>query len=118
MVNTLGCDRTPPAPSVDAAKGTVTVVIQTSKAVPKTVLVKEFADGTSLEAVMRSIDQIPVEISGSGQTAFVQSMGDVATDATQGWTFKVDGEFANQGMGVTVLHPPTTVTWSFGEFEM
>jgi hypothetical protein len=30
-----------------------------------------------------------------------------------GWTFKVDGKLANQGIGSTTLTPPTTITWSY-----
>ena len=49
----------------------------------------------------------------SGRSA----IGDRATNSTDGWTFKVDQEFANQGIGSTSLNPPTTVTWSFGDFD-
>ena len=65
---------------------------------------------------MRSIKDVPVKVDGSGTTAFVDKIGERATDSTDGWTFKVDGEFANQGIGGTVLTPPTTVTWSFGAY--
>lgn len=114
----VGCDRTPPMPSADAPTGTVTVIIEFEDADSTTLSLENIADGSTLETVMRTITDLPMEISGAGQSAFVQSIAEVATDASQGWTFKVDGEFANQGMGVTVLHPPTTVTWSYGEFDM
>ena len=113
----VGCDRTPPPPTADAAVGVVTLEINSKDSAAQTVQVPDVAEGTTLESVMRMVDQIPVTVSGSGTTAFVDSIGDVKTDASQGWTFKVDGEFANQGIGQTVLHPPTTVTWSFGEFD-
>ncbi len=113
----VGCGQTPPPPSADAAVGVVTIEIQSEDAATQSIQVPDVADGTTLEAVMRMVEQVPVSVSGSGSTAFVDSIGDVKTDASQGWTFKVDGAFANQGIGQTVLHPPTTVTWSFGTFE-
>ena len=73
---------------------------------------------STIRAVMRGIDELTVNLSGSGSSAFVDSIGGLSTDASQGWTFKVDGEFANQGIGLTVLHPPTTVVWTYGSFEM
>ncbi|QEF97241.1 hypothetical protein Mal15_12800 [Stieleria maiorica] len=114
----VGCDRTPPPPAADANVGVVTIEIRSGDTDKQSIQVPDVADGATLESVMRMVDQVPVSVSGSGTTAFVDSIGDVQTDATQGWTFKVDGEFANQGIGQTVLHPPTTVTWSYGAFEM
>ena len=65
--------------------------------------------------VMGSIDQIPITMRGSGLTAFVDGIGDKSTSGSEGWTFKVDGQFANQGIGSTALSPPTTITWSYGD---
>ncbi|WP_197455449.1 DUF4430 domain-containing protein [Stieleria neptunia] len=113
----IGCGQTPPPPAADAAVGEVTLEIQPDDSISETIQVPDVADGTTLEAVMRMVEQVPVSVSGSGSTAFVDSIGEVKTDAGQGWTFKVDGAFANQGIGQTVLHPPTTVTWSYGAFE-
>jgi hypothetical protein len=96
----------------------VTIEIQTEDGSVETLEIADVAYGTTLETVMRSVDQVHVDLSGSGTTAFVRSIGEVEMDAREGWTFKVDGEFANQGIGRTVLHPPTTVRWSFGQFEM
>ena len=114
----LGCQSRPEPPAVDAEVGTVTVVIDDGGEEPIKVTVDNVPVGETLETVMRSIKEVPIELSGSGTTAFVDSIGEQKTDATKGWTFTVDGEFANQGIGQTVLHPPTTVDWSFGEFEM
>ena len=78
----------------------------------------EVVDGTSLETVMRSTDKCPIEISGRGSTAFVKSIDGIKNGGSKGWTFKVDGEFAQRGIGHTSLHPPTKIEWSYGEFEM
>ena len=64
---------------------------------------------------MQSIEGMPVGIHGSGITAFIHSIGGKSTSGTEGWTYKVDGQFANEGIGSTELSPPATITWEFGE---
>ncbi|MCA9138258.1 MAG: DUF4430 domain-containing protein [Planctomycetales bacterium] len=113
----VGCESTPPPPVAGAPVGVVTLEFN-SDGTSTSVQVPGVADGATLESVMRSVDQIAIELSGSGTTAFVQSIGNTKMEADKGWTFKVDGEFANQGIGQTVLHPPTTVQWTYGEFQM
>lgn len=110
---TLGCQR-PSPPAVTTSTATVTVEIKNGD-VSDSFQIENVASGTTLESVMRSIDQVPVTIHGTGLTAFVDSIGDRATSSSEGWTFKVDGEFAHQGIGSTQLTPPTTVTWSYGD---
>ena len=115
----LGCSRSAPVvapPANTGPTGIVTIEVRSNSAT-QTIDLPGIATGTLLEEVMRSIEEIPIKIEGSGTTAFVDQIGDQATNATDGWTFKVDGEFANQGIGSTRLNPPTTVTWSFGDFE-
>lgn len=113
----IGCGQTaPPAPPVGAKTGTVTVVVKPSAdADPTTNVIENVADGTTLESVMRQINGVSVQ--GSGTNAFVDSIGATETGAADGWIFKVDGEFANQGVGQTVLHPPTTITWTYGSYD-
>ncbi len=109
-----GCQKTllPPAPLPATATGTVTIEIESGDHT-QTFQVPDVAAGTTLESLMRSIDQVPITIHGSGLTAFVDGIGGESTSSSKGWTFKVDGEFANQGIGSTTLTPPTTITWSY-----
>jgi len=80
-------------------------------------VVRDVVQGTTLETVMRKVDQLDVMMTGSGETAFVYEIGGVATGVREGWTYEVDGEFANIGVGQFELEPPTTVRWSFGEMR-
>lgn len=73
----------------------------------------DVANGTTLEEVMRKIEQPEIVITGSGVTAFVQSMDGVATDTTRAWTYTVDGTFANEGIGSLELTPPQKIQWRF-----
>jgi hypothetical protein len=114
-----GCSRSTDVidpPTVEVASGTVTIKI-VGATETQSIEIPDVAQGTLLEAVMRSIKDVPIKIQGSGTTAFVDKIGDQATDSTDGWTFKIDDEFANQGIGSTSLSPPTTVTWRFRDFE-
>ena len=121
LTSIAGCPSTTTEPDVDpsdegASTGTVTVRIVSEAKAPTVIQVPDVADGTSLETVMRSLQEADIAISGSGTTAFVNSIQGKATSADKGWTFTVDGEHANQGIGQTVLHPPVEVEWSYGSF--
>ena len=109
-----GCNRS--APGIDSAvtRGIVTIEI-VGQTETQEIVIDDVAKGTTLEQVMRTITAIPIAVQGSGTTAFVDQIGDQATDNSGGWTFTVDGEFANQGIGNTFLSPPTKVTWRFGD---
>ncbi|TWU48055.1 DUF4430 domain-containing protein [Rubripirellula reticaptiva] len=107
-----GCQQQPAPIAVDAAKGTVTIEIVSADGT-KTYTVDDVSDGSTLEQVMRSAKDFPAEISGSGTTAFVSSIDGLSTSASEGWTYKIDDEFIHEGVGVTTLSPPTTVTWKF-----
>ena len=115
---TAGCRQSSPpvAPTPSSRVGTVTIEIE-SETANETLMIEDVADGTTVEEVMRRIDQIPVTIHGSGVTAFVDQLGETATSTDSGWTYTVDGEFANQGIGTTTISPPTTITWTFGGYE-
>ena len=83
----------------------------------KTLELSGIEAGTSLEQIMRSITDPVISIRGSGITAFVDQIGETKTSGREGWVFRVDGEFATQGVGSTTIDPPATITWSFGGME-
>ena len=112
----VGCSYQPPPPITGAPTGTVTLEIKSNDNV-QTIKIPNVAEGTTLEWVLKSIDEIPITLHGSGSTAFVEAIGETATSASEGWTFKVDGEWSDKGVGTTILHPPTTVTWTFGDWD-
>jgi hypothetical protein len=109
----LGCQKRPQPAVAQPSTGAVTIEILRGEAHIDSIEIENVATGTSLESLMRSIDDPPITIHGSGVTAFVHGIGDLATSGSDGWTFKVDGKFANQGIGSTTLTPPTTIRWSY-----
>ena len=105
---------TQPGNDPAAESGTVTLEIQGSDSA-KIIEIADVQTGTTLEQVMRSITQIPISIRGSGVTAFVDGIGEQTSIGNKGWVFRVDGIHANQGVGSTVLTPPATITWVYGD---
>lgn len=119
-----GCSREPAGapPAGDASDGNATepgpVTVEILRdGQSRSVTLDQVAHGTTVEEVMRSIDQFPVEIRGGGTTAFVDSIDGVATGADTGWTYQVDGEPAYEGVGAKRLAPPATISWSFGGWD-
>ena len=115
------CDRPaePRAAGPEVAAGPVTVKISLQEFDRDDVVIRveDVEDGTTVEALMRSLPDVRVKIRGSGTTAFVDSLAGVDTGPSSGWTYQVDGEFVNRGIGVTRLEPPATVSWSFKGWE-
>lgn len=81
------------------------------------VTLEGIAAGSTVESVMRSIQDPPIVLRGRGVTAFVESIGGIKTSATDGWTYRVDGEFADRGIGTTELVPPARISWRFGAWD-
>ena len=105
-----------PAPSESSDKKTGTVRFEfTVDGNTETLEVEDVAEGTTLETVMRGIEDPAIKMRGSASTAFVESIGENATTGTKGWVFEIDGEFANEGVGSIELEPPVTISWTYGE---
>lgn len=123
MCVALGCERSTPAtvqpPVIEdyPPTGEVTFEFVIDEETTKSYVVDNVASGTTLETLMRDLSSPKMEIGGEGTTAFVESIEGVATNATRGWTYTVDGEFATNGIGTTELDPPTTIVWKYTTFE-
>ena len=112
-----GCHSSAPAPPPSQSRvnsGAVVVEINHGDRT-ESLRIENVAEGTTVESLMRSIDKPQMTIHGSGTTAFLDSIGDKTTSSSEGWTYKIDGEFANEGIGSTTLSPPVTITWSYGD---
>ena len=99
-----------------ATTGTVKIEVELNDQI-HSLTMEGVASGTSLETVLRSVEEPKFIISGRDTTAFVKQIGDQSTGASEGWTFRIDGEFSNRGIGTAMLHPPATVTWKYGLME-
>ncbi len=106
----------PEQPSAATPTGTVTLEFVIDENT-KVLTIDDVHEGATLESVLLGVTDPVVSVRGSGTTAFVDKIGDVATSANEGWTFSVDGEWANEGVGSIKLQPPTTVRWEFGSWD-
>lgn len=119
LLFSAGCSRTaePIAESnTESTVGTVTIVIQ----MPDGEVRQDFesvASGTTIADLMAKIESPKVTMIGSGDTAFVKSIGQLGTDAGKGWTFRVDDQWADSGVGAYRLDPPATIQWTHGSFD-
>lgn len=107
-----GCSAQLATTAPDAATGTVTVAVVIGDDI-KVWSIDDVTAGSTLEDVLRSADDFPIEISGSGTTAFVNSIAGKATSASEGWTYSVNGTQAPAGIGSTIITPPATIRWTF-----
>ncbi|WP_236618273.1 DUF4430 domain-containing protein [Rhodopirellula europaea] len=107
----------PPVIEDYAPTGEVTLEFVIDEDTTKSYVVDNVAEGSTLEALMGNLSAPKMEIGGEGATAFVNSIEGVSTNATHGWTYTVDGEFATKGIGTMELNPPTTIVWKYTTFE-
>ena len=114
--STSGSTRKISAEITDGVTGTVTVEIDSSGQT-QTIVLDQVPQGETVETLMRQITDCKVVITGSGTTAFVQQIGDQATGSSEGWTYTIDGQRANRGIGSTTLTPPATVKWNYGAYS-
>lgn len=113
--STTDTAQTPPQ-SASALTGTVTIQIN-AEGIDQKFQVTDVASGTTVAKVMRQVDGLELDIVGDGEMTFMNSIAGKSTSTTEGWTYTVDGEFAEVSIGAKELSPPTTVEWKFGDWE-
>jgi len=113
-----GCSSTatPPTATEAIKPGPVTVVIELGSE-QKSHQFDEVQPGTTIAELMAQIEDPLVRLTGSGSMAFVESIGELGTDRGLGWTFRVNGEWADRGIGAFPLEPPAEIRWTHGAFE-
>lgn len=116
----VGCSgSTPPidrSAATDIPSGTVTVVIPVGDQTVRHEI-ESVPEGTTVAQVMAEISDPPVTLNGSGAMTFVESIGELDTSGGQGWSYRVDGEWADRGVGAYRLSPPASIEWSHGSYE-
>lgn len=111
-----GTSPTPPASDIASEPGPVTVVIEMGDQQVEKVF-EAVRPGTTIAELMSGIEEPPVRITGSGKMAFVESIGELDTSQGLGWTFQVDGQWADRGIGAFTVQPPVEVRWTHGSFD-
>ena len=73
---------------------------------------------TILEKAERA-QQIEFSVSGSGDTAFITSIGGVENEKGAGdnWIYQVNGKLGDKSSGVFGVQPGDVIQWSFGKYR-
>jgi hypothetical protein len=109
------------AQAADPAQKTVKVVVDFSDGVEWHFTAVPWAEGMTvmdtLEAAPKGPRGLSYKSRGSGETAFVTEIAEVAGEGGTGrkrnWIYKVNGELAQRGAGVVTIKPGDTVKWTY-----
>ncbi|WP_417736693.1 DUF4430 domain-containing protein [Rosistilla oblonga] len=120
----VGCQNaTEPAaaPPADGPKIAVRFVFEFGEGEPVEVALDAVPDGSTVADAMRQIAEMPdtvqLEIVGKGDMAFVQSINGKTTSGNEGWSYYVNEEWAQEGVGAIELKDGDLVRWAYGKSE-
>lgn len=116
---TNGCDRSSEATSdLQREIGTVSLKVDFGGDKPdKQIDVVCSADSTVLLSLQRAqnMNELAFQSSGSGETAFVQSIDGVDNETDgKSWIYHVNDELADKSAGIKTVKPGDVITWSYG----
>jgi hypothetical protein len=116
-----GCDSTVPSNSAELSReiGTVTLEVdfgadKRSKSID-VVCSPESTVLLSLERA-QNMKKLKVDFRGTGETAFVTSIGGVENMGSEGknWIFRVNDKLGDKSAGVYPVKPGDKISWSYG----
>ena len=73
--------------------------------------------GDTLLDCLRRIPESGFSIRGDGAMAFVTEIDSFASRGGEGWTFYVNGQWADRGIGDFEVHPDDQIEWRYGDFS-
>lgn len=108
-------------PATAAQQQTIKIVVDFSDGVEWHFTAIPWAEGMTvmeaLEAAPKGPRGLSYKSKGSGETAFVTEIAEVASEGGTGrkrnWIYKVNGELAQRGAGVVAIKPGDTVKWTY-----
>lgn len=83
----------------------------------ESLVVSPVRSGDSVLEVMRQIEQPEITIQGSGRNALLTRIGEFSNRGAEGWTFYVNGEWADRGIGDYPIQLDDKIEWQYGDFE-
>lgn len=112
----------PAVPAVSAPSERVELVIDYSDGVEKRFKSLAWSEGMTvldaLELAKKSPHGITYESSGTGASAFVKKIDDLANEGggsgKRNWIFRVNGKLGNRSCGISQLSAADKVSWTFG----
>lgn len=117
----VGCDSSKKLPAeLQRDIGTVVLEVDFGDEKPtKSIDVVCSPDSTVLLSLERAMQmkKLKFKASGSGETAFLESIDGVANDTKEGkyWTYRVNDSLGDKSAGVFDVKPSDKITWTFGD---
>jgi len=120
FVGAIGCDSSKVPDELARATGTITLEVDfggTKRS--KSIHVVCSPDSTVLSSLERAqnTEDLKVKFSGSGETAFVNSIDGVEGKGADGgnWTFRVNDQLGDKSAGIYEVKPGDRISWIFGD---
>ncbi|XZE51996.1 DUF4430 domain-containing protein [Planctomycetaceae bacterium SH139] len=108
-------ERTDPATS--ELEGSVIVEFRYPDQRLESLVVSPVRSGDTVLEVMRQIEQPVIAIQGSGRNSLLTQIGEFSNRGAEGWTFYVNGEWADRGIGDYPIQLDDKIEWQYGDFE-
>lgn len=120
VLSLFGCDSSGKSTGVQRDVGTVSLKIDFGGDKKSEMIdVVCSPESTVLSTLERAqnMNKLKVKFRGSGETAFVTSIGGVENEGADGqnWIFLVNDELGDRSAGVFEVQPGDTISWSFGD---
>lgn len=78
-------------------------------------------DFETVADLMRNVASHPrapeIVMTGEGAMAFVSSIGGLDSASGKGWTYYVNGQWADQGIGAEKIAPGDRIDWAYGSWD-
>lgn len=58
-----------------------------------------------------------IVMTGEGTTAFIASIGGLDSSSGKGWTYYVNGQWADEGIGSEEIAPGDRIDWAYGSWD-
>jgi hypothetical protein len=107
-------DKSAAATDADASE-TVSLTIDFGNGRRETFPAVVWHEGMTVADLMRKAPGIEVSQKGTGESAFVTTIGDVSNEGASGknWLYAVNGQMADRSFAVYSLRPGDQVLWTF-----
>ncbi len=83
----------------------------------ESLVVSPVRSGDTVWQVMQQIEEPEITIQGSGRNALLTRIGEFSNRGAEGWTFYVNGEWADRGIGDYPIQVDDKIEWRYGDFE-
>jgi len=117
-----GCDSSTTQDLAELQRDIGTVVVQVdfgSEKRSKSIDVVCSPESTVLMSLERAqnMKKIKLEMTGSGETAFVKAIDGVKNEGGEGknWTYRVNDQLGDKSAGVFTVKPGDKIAWTFGD---